>query len=857
MDERMRWRDYASKSASAVASTTIKSLRPSVKKYWHDRAHAKQDKQLSAITNPLTYTPLPRPSCIRILKIWPGEFADVMYCSLRVVDLEEHPRFTALSYTWELGASWKSTTYKILRPSWMGGQDNDSQDESLVGMADETKKKIICNNQVAEIQPNLYSCLLQLRQTRPGDYWIDAICIDQNDKSEKAVQIPMLDRIYGDASLTIVWLNSCPTFMSPGIQQLLAWSRNEHTQAAPLFKKDPSSAFAVVYLLSRRWFRRIWVLQEMCISQNLIFWFGEHQLTEHDLMMALDAVKSGLRNIVSTSWGANKFSSFGMRYWGGQLKCFPTNVQLRQLYHKGVRWTLGQWLQATKGRKALDPRDLLYGGMALIQTSALRINTSLQLDKADERGTTIHSQITPIKLWPEIRVDYRASVLEVLINLAACCLSQDPDYGGMQLLSIAARARDNYEMEEYWDPLTKTMKGPLPSWVPNPGNDASMAVEMLYNQGGTHFKACVAKRNNPKISADGLKLYIDAAKLGTIEGPKWEAAAELAGGDLENGSGEESNDVDDESISILVRALAGLGLTDHSLNYGGVLPQGFLQFFVDLPSVYESGVGMFEAMAGVLTGGMARTSRRDHEEAIPTTVALASDVLGQESQKPPMASQALRTGLCGVLGSYMAKVEAELRRARRAREVKKTKETQWAEETERFVSKERELYDRLKDKYPTENWWQEGKERSEEEKRDELDFAEALSRAMWGRAVKRVSGVEGGYLILVPSWVEEGDVVMLVKGGYVPYVFTPYELFLERMSNQVEEWKRLQLTDPKVNEAMVAELKLAENKVKDAEESFVTKAGGWILAGEAYVEGVMNGEVADISDNWFERIMVV
>ncbi|KAI1121701.1 heterokaryon incompatibility protein-domain-containing protein [Nemania abortiva] len=850
MDEQKRLRDYASKTASSVASATIKSLKPSWKKYWDERTHAKHDKQLSAIKNPLTYTPLPRPSCIRLLTIWPGERADAIYCSLRVVDLDQRPRYTALSYTWELGASWKSTTYNFFRLSAMGEQGNDSKAEGLVGVADETKKKIICNNQVAEVQPNLYSCLLQLRQTQPGDYWIDAFCMNQNDDEEKAVQVPMMHRIYGDASLTIVWLNACPTFMSPGIQQLLAWSRDEHAQKTALFKKDPSTAFAVVYLLSRRWFRRLWVLQEMCIPRKMVFWFGEHQLTEQDLIMALNAVKTGLHDIVPASWGGNRFSSYGMRHWGGQLRYFPTNVQLRQLYHSHGRWTLDQWLQATKGRKAKDPRDLVYGGMALIQKSCLRIDTSLQLAGADDGDITAHSQSTPVKLWPEIRVDYTASVAGVLINLAACFLSQGPDNGGMRLLSIASRARDYDAMDEYWDPLTKSMKGPLPSWVPNPGNEASLAVEMLYNQGGAHFKACTAKRNNPRISTDGFKLYVDAAKLGTIEGPDWEAVAELEASELENRNDSENSD-EIEGISVLARDFAGLGLTDHAMNYGGTLPQGFLQFFVDLPSVSGSGMGTFEAMARVMTGGMARTNRHGHEE-IPIVAAAASDALGQQSQQPFMTSQALRTGLCGLLGVYMAKIESELQR------ISGAKDTEWVERTIKFVSEESELYDRLKRKYPAENWWREGKERSEEEKKDEQDFAEAHSRAMRGRAVKRMKGLEGGHLVLVPSWVKEGDVVMLVKGGYVPYVFTPYELFLERMSTLVEGWKKIDMKDPKVNETIASELKLAEKGVKRAEENLTTKAGGWILAGEAYIEGVMNGEMADdTSDSWFERIAIV
>ncbi|KAK5625252.1 hypothetical protein RRF57_000968 [Xylaria bambusicola] len=84
--------------------------------------------------------------------------------------------------------------------------------------------------------------------------------------------------------------------MSPGIQQFLAWNQNQDVNKRLSSKRTPGPPPAASYLLSRRWFRRLWVLQEMCIPKDLVFWFREHQLTEQDLMAALDVVKSGLRD---------------------------------------------------------------------------------------------------------------------------------------------------------------------------------------------------------------------------------------------------------------------------------------------------------------------------------------------------------------------------------------------------------------------------------------------------------------------------------------------------------------------------------------------------------------------------------
>ena len=59
-----------------------------------------------------------------------------------------------------------------------------------------------------EISPSLFSALRAIRHPeRDVTYWIDAICIDQDEKSgDKALLVPMMDRIYRSAEETVIWL---------------------------------------------------------------------------------------------------------------------------------------------------------------------------------------------------------------------------------------------------------------------------------------------------------------------------------------------------------------------------------------------------------------------------------------------------------------------------------------------------------------------------------------------------------------------------------------------------------------------------------------------------------------------------
>jgi len=97
-------------------------------------------------------------------------------------DVPNAPNYQALSYTWGLDTSTR------LRLKIVDGQ-------SLSFML---------------IKPNLDDALRQLRTFIPRNssqlFWIDAICIDQDNVSEKNMQIKKMAMIYNRADSVAVWL---------------------------------------------------------------------------------------------------------------------------------------------------------------------------------------------------------------------------------------------------------------------------------------------------------------------------------------------------------------------------------------------------------------------------------------------------------------------------------------------------------------------------------------------------------------------------------------------------------------------------------------------------------------------------
>jgi hypothetical protein len=93
-----------------------------------------------------------------------------------------------------------------------------------------------------------------------------------------------------------------------------------------------------------------------------------------------------------------------------------------------------------------------------------------------------------------------------------------------------------------------------------------------------------------------------------------------------------------------------------------------------------------------------------------------------------------------------------------------------------------------------------------------------------------------GYIGIGPNGLQDGDSVFLIANGNAPYVLAHIDDVLRRRAREIRN-KVNSRADP------VTESKLRKDLVEV--EGKIGKRDGYQLVGEAYVEGVMNGEVAD------------
>jgi hypothetical protein len=104
-----------------------------------------------------------------------------------------------------------------------------------------------------DVTENLHAALWSLRDRSVSWLWVDAICINQLDPKERGHQVRYMAKIYGKASRVLVWLGEAGDNSDRAFTEIR--ERRKWTDTSD----DKTIKQAVLALLQRPWFRRIWV----------------------------------------------------------------------------------------------------------------------------------------------------------------------------------------------------------------------------------------------------------------------------------------------------------------------------------------------------------------------------------------------------------------------------------------------------------------------------------------------------------------------------------------------------------------------------------------------------------------------
>lgn len=205
------------------------------------------------------YTPL-REGSARLFRLLPHpDEHSTIECQLftcSLLDSESIHPYEALSYVW--------------------GPENNLKSIDIDSSGHKNKLRV---------RANLHAALSHLRdRCVERIIWTDAICINQEDNDEKGQQVQSMAKIYAKASRVIVWLGEAADNSDEALEAIRRVAEEQHTNSA-MYKTNQEAVLAlpdqqpktdqqaILKLLEREWFQRIWVSgRNHRYGQNLFTW---------------------------------------------------------------------------------------------------------------------------------------------------------------------------------------------------------------------------------------------------------------------------------------------------------------------------------------------------------------------------------------------------------------------------------------------------------------------------------------------------------------------------------------------------------------------------------------------------------
>jgi hypothetical protein len=428
------------------------------------------------------YTPLKKPKeDLRLIRIDHGQENEKLRCIMHTYASDQ----------------WRYMTYQALSYTWGDGT---------------RKAPISINGHDFLVTTNLEDALRHLRcsthseSTMQVPFWIDAICVNQEDSNERDAQARRMKSIYERAARVIIWLGK---YNEPTDETLcLDLSRwhidgvEENSEAmarsalvlAVLLKEEGDLRQRQKFqspdilmrledcvhtenlqvwvqlwrLFHRPWFERLWIIQELAVSRKAIVRWGNLQAPWPTLEKAAQFIlRPG--EVVLTPHIRRLFPLLGAHR--------ITQVALKSMYNFDTRNVL-TILHSTQNNKCSDPRDRLYAIQGIVDDNQ------------------------------DIEIDYSIPVQQVYRDWAEKRMKRT---WTLQIFSACADSSGRGDLPSWVPDLRRPFGQDKPIWI------ATQALgSMSWGLGARQVRPDLLCREL-RFSEDGLKIHLSGKQAGTID----------------------------------------------------------------------------------------------------------------------------------------------------------------------------------------------------------------------------------------------------------------------------------------------------------------------------------------------------
>ncbi|KAE9366371.1 HET-domain-containing protein [Stipitochalara longipes BDJ] len=279
---------------------------------------------------------------IRLFELKSTKGASLVEVVFHLVSLSTSPAYKALSYTW----------------------------------GDPDKRKLIeVGGERLAIPQNLWWFLHSWDSSElenPNLFWIDAICIDQENVLERNHQVRLMKQIYSSAAKVVVWLgqeaDDSDIAMKFMATKGLAELKRKGCGFRRMWTRDEGKA--LLALCERGYWRRIWIIQEIIHARKITVLCGKKSFEWN----SFEKLYGKLKILEMKSWISH-------HEYAGQILDSSASVMVWQRAHwrhpETPTPSLETLLEVFQDWKCSDVRDKVYGLLGMVdQATAFAVDYS-------------------------------------------------------------------------------------------------------------------------------------------------------------------------------------------------------------------------------------------------------------------------------------------------------------------------------------------------------------------------------------------------------------------------------------------------------------------------------------------------
>ncbi|KAH8589759.1 heterokaryon incompatibility protein-domain-containing protein [Bisporella sp. PMI_857] len=337
----------------------------------------------------------------------------------------------------------------------------------------EPAKAITLNGNPQSVTPNLFAALRRLRHTTETMcLWIDALCINQGDNQERSSQVEQMGKIYETAEVVLMWLGEEENNSNLAMELIQLLYTTVRKEGRAVFEperfdrlKDLLSNIsfeqhwlALGHLFKRPYWSRVWIIQEVL-------------LTNHALL-SCGVSKSNWDNLMQILYLLSKSSFSYLLPAAKDILLNPASLPI-SLATMHARRTMGERMSFLDGlvlyrnRLATDPRDHVYAILSLVEHSDFKPDYNKPL-------FTLYREVAKFMIKMHESLDIlsackKAQLRTFSLHTAVLSLTESLGKGVEAARSEETEAQsDSEEGIRELENINKSLQEKyLPSWVPD------------------------------------------------------------------------------------------------------------------------------------------------------------------------------------------------------------------------------------------------------------------------------------------------------------------------------------------------------------------------------------------------------